>query len=145
MDRVYTEYDFNNQASPNYENRTVMIIDDELDITTPIKILLEDNGFRVTVYNDPQLALQNFRPSLYDLVLIDVKMKKEENAMAGLELYENFKHTDRDCRICFFTAAVESSKELKEIDPEFDEKYFIQKPIEIQDLVKRISSVLLGK
>ena len=35
---------------------------------------LEDKGFQVDSYEDPHLALKNFKPHYYDLVIIDIKM-----------------------------------------------------------------------
>jgi two-component system response regulator ChvI len=49
---------------------------------------LERNGkFEVDVYNDPTTALANYRPGVYDLLLLDVKMPK----MNGLEAYQKNK------------------------------------------------------
>jgi hypothetical protein len=45
----------------------VMLVDDEQDITAVFKIGLERNEFIVTTYNDPSLALLNYRPGSYDL------------------------------------------------------------------------------
>lgn len=47
-----------------------------------LKMALERAGFSIDVFNDPLLALKNFKPKLYDLVILDVMMPK----MDGLEL-----------------------------------------------------------
>ena len=49
--------------------RRILIVDDEPDIGFTFKLALEENGFkeRVDVYNDPSLALNDFRADLYDL------------------------------------------------------------------------------
>jgi DNA-binding response OmpR family regulator len=62
---------------------TILLVDDEHDITFTFRIGLEDNGFEVDMFNDPQEALSNFKAGLYDLLHIDVKMPK----MNGFELY----------------------------------------------------------
>ena len=49
-----------------------------------LKMALERAGFSIDVFNDPLLALKNFKPKLYDLALLDVMMPK----MDGLELYK---------------------------------------------------------
>jgi two-component system response regulator ChvI len=51
-----------------------LLVDDEHDIALAFKISLQDNGFAVDTFNDPQEALSNFKAGLYDLLLIDVKM-----------------------------------------------------------------------
>jgi DNA-binding response OmpR family regulator len=45
--------------------------------------VLEDNGFKVDVFNDALLALSEFKKGSYDLILLDYKMPK----MNGFELY----------------------------------------------------------
>ena len=52
----------------------VMIVDDEQDITTIFKIGLENNQFIVTTFNDPVEALSRFKPGLYDLMILDIRM-----------------------------------------------------------------------
>ena len=41
-------------------------MDDEPDIAFTLRIILEENGFKeVDVYNEPLLALQNFKSRVY--------------------------------------------------------------------------------
>ena len=51
-------------------NKKILLVDDEPDITFTLKTLLEENGFKeVDVYNEPLLALQNFKSRVYSLLL----------------------------------------------------------------------------
>ena len=43
-------------------------------MTTILKMALERVGLYVDAFNDPALALYNFKPKLYNLVLLDIKM-----------------------------------------------------------------------
>ena len=56
--------------------RKILIVDDEPDITSTFDMILQMNGFEVNSYNDPLLALSNFKPDLYGLALIDIRMPK---------------------------------------------------------------------
>ncbi|HEU4444022.1 MAG TPA: response regulator [Nitrososphaeraceae archaeon] len=68
--------------------RRILVVDDDPDITLPVKMALEDIGlFRVDTFNDPKLALSSFKSGLYDLVLLDFRMPK----MYGYELYDEMK------------------------------------------------------
>jgi hypothetical protein len=37
-------------------------------MTTMLKMALERAGFTIDIFNDPVLALQSFKPNVYDLV-----------------------------------------------------------------------------
>src|SRR3569832_1345575 len=106
----------------------VLIVDDEPDITTTLQITLEDNGFQVDSFNDPILALENFRKRSYSLLILDINMPK----MNGFELYTKIKKIDDKVRVCFLTALTELQKYAsfrKEVFPEEGKRYFIQKPV----------------
>jgi len=68
--------------------RSIMIIDDDSDTTLTFKEVIENsndaNGRRIQVhtYNDPLIALSEFKPNLYDLLLIDINLP----SMNGFEL-----------------------------------------------------------
>jgi PleD family two-component response regulator len=62
-------------------------VDDESDITFTLKVVLEQSGFLLDVFNDPTTALANFKSDYYDLMLLDVKMPQ----MNGFELYQEIK------------------------------------------------------
>ena len=47
------------------------------------------------------MALSHFKPELYDLVLIDIKMPR----WMALKLYKQIKKLDPDATICFLTAS----------------------------------------
>jgi DNA-binding response OmpR family regulator len=72
------------QTSVQAKNYRVMIVDDEQDITAIFKIGLEKNQFIVTTFNDPFEALSKFKPLLYDLLILDIRMP----GMNGFQLYK---------------------------------------------------------
>jgi two-component system, OmpR family, response regulator ChvI len=115
---------------------SILIVDDEIDITLAFKKGLESNGFTVDIYNDPVTALLNFKSDFYDLILVDVRMPK----MNGFELYQEIEKVDKKSKVCFITAFEVYYHALREIFPTLEVSCFIRKPIEIDDLVKRINS-----
>jgi DNA-binding response OmpR family regulator len=48
------------------KKRRIMLVDDEPDINSMLKIVLEDNGFGVDSFDDPIVALNNYKAGLYD-------------------------------------------------------------------------------
>ena len=145
----------------------ILIVDDEEDITFFLKEALEEfGGFEVVTFNDPLLALSSFnnddknnKPTLYDLILLDIKMPK----MDGFELYQELQKrigtadgmgsdissgdqgkNGKRPKICFMTAFDVYFEALKELFPDtYPSICFIKKPSSAQDLIKRISKELL--
>ena len=116
----------------------VMIVDDEQDITTIFKIGLENNQFIVTTFNDPIEALSKFRPGLYDLLILDIRMP----GMNGFQLYRKIRHVDNKVKVCFLTAFDDSRREFRTSFPFLEEvKCYLRKPITVRDLVKRLAEL----
>jgi DNA-binding response OmpR family regulator len=114
-------------------SKKILIVDDEPDIVTSLKIGLQDNGFMVDTFEDPNLALSNFKSNVYDLCLLDVKMPK----INGFELYEKLKEIDDKVKACFITAHEVYYESLKEIFPDMDCDCYV-KPIKIDELIRRV-------
>jgi DNA-binding response OmpR family regulator len=121
---------------PSNDIRKKILIVGDPDLTLTYKVGLESNGFQVTVYNDPLVALSNFKSNFYDLLLLDIKMPK----MNGFELHEKIEEkTDDHTRVCFITALEVNYEALREISSTLDVDCFIQKPILIHELINRIN------
>lgn len=120
----------------------ILIIDDEPDITYTIKNILEDNGFVADTFNDPILALNNYKVNFYDLVILDIKMPK----INGFELYIKIREQDPKAKICFLTAITTFNEDFRKtrlvLGKTINEDYFIQKPIKIQALVNKLRSIM---
>ena len=121
------------------KKKRILLVDDEHDIALAFKISLENNGFTVDAFNDPEEALSNFEAGLYDLLLIDIKMPK----MNGFELYREIEKIDNKPKICFITAFEVYYKSLRELFPTVKVDCYIKKPITTDDLVQRIKSELV--
>ena len=117
----------------------ILIVDDEPDLTFGCSMTLRDEGFEVDTFNDPSIALSNFKPNYYDLAILDIKMPK----LDGFSLYHEIKKIDNKIKICFLTAS-ESYYEQYRKDEfiKLDKDLFIQKPTENKELIKRITKIL---
>lgn len=116
------------------------MVDDEQDVTYAIKMVLQSNGFVVDSYTDPTLALANFKPGLYDLLLLDIKMPK----INGLDLHGKMKEIDGNVKTCFLTASELFYEEYRSLDayPTIDKAYFIQKPCRSEELIHKLNEIL---
>jgi DNA-binding response OmpR family regulator len=94
----------------------------------------------VDSYTDPTLSLSNFKPRLYDLLLLDIKMPK----INGLDLYQRMRQIDSNVKICFLTASELFYEEYRRLDayPTLDKAYFVQKPFRSEDLIGTLNEIL---
>jgi DNA-binding response OmpR family regulator len=119
--------------------RRIMIVDDEEDVTFLFKIILEgihqELSLKVDSFNDPLVALENYRVGLYDLLIIDVVMPK----MDGFRLYKEIRKKDKKVKVCFLTAGEMYYEEYrKHAFPEISADSVIRKPITNDDLVRKV-------
>jgi DNA-binding response OmpR family regulator len=121
--------------------KRIAVVDDEPDITTILKKALELHDFAVDTFNDPQAALANFKPSYYDLMIIDIRMPR----INGFDLYRELKKRDSAVRVCFLTAFEIYYEEFRKLFPTIDVKAFIRKPVSISSIVNQINAIIASK
>ena len=86
--------------------KRILIVDDDPDITLTFKVGLDGyyynkRLFEVYTYSNPVLALSEFKPHFYDLLLTDIYMP----GMNEFEFCEKVLDIDVNVRICFMTSA----------------------------------------
>src|SRR4051794_38824863 len=101
-------------------------------------MVLEDEGYEVDKFTDSLLALSKFKPQVYELFILDIKMPD----MDGLDLYKKLKELDNNIKVCFLTASemYYENYKLKEYSL-IEEELFIHKPIENDELVNKIKKL----
>ena len=126
--------------------KRILIVDDDADVTMTFRAAIEDSNNnndvnrRIEVYtsNDPVVALSEFKPNFYDLLLVDINMPH----MNGFELCEKIFAIDINVRVCFMSNGEINREALREIYPSLSLGCFIRKPVTIDYLVERIRSEL---
>ena len=134
--------------------KNILIIDDDVQTSLKYKKWLEEEeeqeqqneGFNLTIINDPDLAKQNFKPGTYDLVLIGFSM----SIVDGFDLYNKLQEISKKAentptkvfRICFMTTSRINYQALAEIHPEFGEECYVCKKVEKDVFLKHVYSLI---
>ncbi len=124
------------------ESKKVLVVDDEPDLVFLCKMVLEDEGFTVDAYTDSLSAFSDYKPNNYDLLILDIKMPN----MDGFELHRKVKELDSAVKVCFMTASEMYYETFREKElSSLSKDLFIHKPIENEELVKKINKILDSK
>ena len=126
--------------------KRIFIIDDDDDTVETFKAGIEDSNnntdankiIEVYTSNNPVIALSEFKPNFYDLLLVDINMPH----MNGFELSEKILAIDINVKVCFMSSVEINREALREIYPSLSLGCFIRKPVTIDYLVERIVSEL---
>jgi CheY-like chemotaxis protein len=134
----------------NINNKNILIVDDDVHTSSKYKKWLEEEGFNLTLINDPSVAEQNFNPENYDLVLIGFRM----SVIDGFDLYHKLHEISKkvqqdtsssnDFRICFMTSSRINYKALSEAHPEFGEECYVSKEVPKDVFIKHLHSLVSG-
>jgi len=116
----------------------LLIVDDEPEVMLSFKKGLEMQGYTVDGYTDSELALTNFMPNTYHLLILDINMPKID----GFKLFQQLEKKDPKAKVCFVTAYETYFEAFKEIFPDLEIGYFVKKPISLKDLGKKVELLL---
>lgn len=117
-------------------NNTVLIVDDEADISLILKLQLEDAGYRTVRAADGVEALECLARQPFDLMLLDIKMPR----MNGIQVLERARTEFSDVAVVMMTAhgsesiAVEAMKKGA-VD-------YLAKPFSGEDAVKKVERAI---
>jgi DNA-binding response OmpR family regulator len=127
--------------------KRILIVDDDPDITFTFKKAFEEANrisgsnkisFHVNTYNDPFVALSEFKPNSYDLMLIDINMTK----MNGFDFCVKALEIDINPRFCFMSSGLINQEALREQYPSLSIGCFIEKPVTMENFIRRVKAEL---
>jgi DNA-binding response OmpR family regulator len=127
--------------------KRILIVDDDPDITFTFKKALEEANqidgsnkisFHINIYNDPFVAISEFKPNFFDLMLIDINMSK----MNGFDFCVKALEIDINPRFCFMSSGLINQEALREQYPSLSIGCFIRKPVTMENLVRRVKAEL---
>jgi CheY-like chemotaxis protein len=151
LNRQQQVQQYKNQIQTDKTIKRILIISPEDDVNLALKTALEQvegdaSGgsyyFRVECFNNPVLALKNFKSGLYDLLIVDVIMPH----INGFDLAEEIKNIDQNVRVCFLIAGevpgkLRANQFRVQGEGGYEDK-FIQIPIDNNDLIRHVGIVI---
>jgi two-component system alkaline phosphatase synthesis response regulator PhoP len=126
------------------EKKKILIIDDDKDYGEALKIVLENNGFKVHHVLNVQDGRKTIEADRPELIILDVMMDKHTD---GFDLCYNLKH-DKACRdIPILMVTAVTNKTGFKFSPETDGEYlqaddYVAKPIPAAELLLRVKKLI---
>jgi len=118
--------------------RTVLIIDDEKNLTDLIAHHLKAKGYQTVIAQNGQEGLQKLQVIIPDLIILDINMP----VMNGLEFYRQI--TTDFGRVRFPVLVLTSRKELEKTFSDIQAAGFLPKPFLIEDLIREVEKITAG-
>jgi len=121
--------------------KRILIVDDEKDAGRTLKMMLENYGFDIDCFTEPALALEKFKPNLYDLIILDIRMPKTN----GFELYDQLNSRDSNIKTLFITAlsSVEPyNTQNRKVFPLRGKRHFVMKPVSSEELLQQVYELM---
>jgi two-component system alkaline phosphatase synthesis response regulator PhoP len=115
---------------------TILLIEDEKNLLSVIKLNLEMDGYAVTAFDNGETAWQKFRGSQYSLIILDVMLP----GMDGFELCRNIRKVDKHTPILFLTARGDAEDRIKGLKLGADD--YLPKPFHLEELLLRVKGLL---
>lgn len=118
--------------------KRVIIVGNNNDINLTFKLVLSqsDQKIRVHTFNDCVVALQEFRPNFYDLIIIDVETPK----INGFEFHDIVRKLDCKVKICFLTTT--DNDIIKKVYPKAETFSILKIPITNEELINQTYEIL---
>jgi CheY-like chemotaxis protein len=129
-----------NRKVRGYE-RKVMVLDDDSDLATLVKQILQKDGFNnVFSFTDPLLALEHFRINHkdYSLIISDIRMP----VMNGFQFVSEARKINPKIKILLMTAFEINDKEFAQALPKPKIDGLIRKPATSKQILSIVSSVI---
>ncbi len=114
--------------------KTIMIVDDEPDIRETVKTVLEKNGYKVVTAENGDDCLKKLKESKPDLILMDIMMP----GTPVKDVVPQIKNT----KIAYLSVVRTGEAEKEELLKEKNIVDFIQKPFDINNLLKRVKKIV---
>lgn len=118
------------------EKKRILIVDDEPEFVSMVKMRLENADYRVITAADGKEGLEKARSEKPDLILLDILMPHKDGYVFVKEAKQDEKLKDVPVIILTAKPAMQDKFKMENVSD------YIMKPFEAQDLLKSIERLL---
>lgn len=112
----------------------ILVVDDELDLVSVLRMGLEIQGFEVLDAMDGEEGLRRARQDRPDLIVLDLMLPK----MDGYKVCRALKFDERFRNLPIIILSARSGDQDKRLALDMGADLFVTKPYEMSDLVEKI-------
>ncbi|MEO5618956.1 MAG: response regulator [Candidatus Eisenbacteria bacterium] len=112
----------------------ILVVDDELDLVSVLRMGLEIQGFEVIEAMDGEEGLRRARQDLPDLVVLDLMLPK----LDGYKVCRALKFDERFRNLPIIILSARSGEQDRRLALDMGAALFMTKPYEIAELVTKI-------
>ncbi len=123
------------------KKKKILLVDDEVDIVTVIRMRLESSGYEVVVATDGKEALNTARSIMPDLIILDLMLP----GMDGFHVARMLKYDIhyKDIPIIMLTA--KAGEEFRKTGEQVGADAYMNKPFEAEKLLAKIRELLAAR
>lgn len=122
------------------KNRSILLVEEDRDTAMSIRLQLELNGYKVEMFTDPVLALEQYKmaPMTFDLIISDMKMMR----MSAFEFMRAIKVSNPGSRILLITPFEIRQEEFSKVIPASRVDAFVDRSALYRNLIASVRRVL---
>lgn len=118
--------------------KRILLVDDEPDLLSMVKLRLEANGYEVITASDGNTAYEKAKSETPDLIILDLMLP----GIDGYQVCRLLKFDERYRSIPIIMLTALSQKEDKEWGQKVGADYYLTKPFEPNELLDKIKELL---
>ena len=120
------------KTNDHYIRSSILVVDDDSEIARVIELWLNRDGFKVSAFTDPAMALEDFKLNYNtcSLILSDIRMP----GMNGYDFIKKTQEIDKQAKVIFMSSFDIEDKEFHNVISDINVDAFLQKPFTLREL-----------
>lgn len=119
--------------------KTILVIDDEIDLLEMLQFQFEKKGFKVVTAPNGLMGLELLKTIVPDLVILDMNMPK----IGGIEFYK--KICDHKGHTKYPVFVLTARANMEQLFKELKVAGFMTKPFKINELIQEVEAIVIDK